>query len=126
MPAHLRHRPLPPRAVYLRHLRRNSLIASGLIAGSLFVGMLGYHELEGMNWMDAFLNASMILGGMGPVSQIQTTGGKLFAGCYAIFSGVVFITMSAVVLAPVLQRFLHRFHLAISPQEEPQQERKQA
>ena len=126
MPAHLRHRPLAPRAVYLRHLRKNVLIALGFISGSLFLGMLGYHEFEGMGWLDSFLNASMILGGMGPVNQLQTSGGKFFAGCYAIFSGVVFITMSAVVLAPVVHRFLHRFHLAIAPQEEPQQERKQA
>ena len=89
MPVHLRHKPLAPRAVYLRRLRRSILIALGFISGSLFLGMLGYRGFEGMNWLDAFLNASMILGGMGPVSQLQTTGGKFFAGCYAIFSGLL-------------------------------------
>jgi hypothetical protein len=83
--------------------------------------MLGYRAFERMSWLDAFLNAAMILGGMGPVSPLQTAGGKFFAGCYAIFSGVVFITMAAVVLAPVVHRFLHRFHLEITPQEEAPQ-----
>ena len=115
MTAELRHRPLPSRAVYLRRFGRNALIALGMVCGSLFVGMLGYGGFEGMSWVDAFLNASMILGGMGPVSPLQTVGGKVFAGCYAIFSGVVFITTAAVLLAPVLHRFLHRFHLDIRP-----------
>ena len=119
-----RHRPLPSRAVYLRRLRRSILIALGLVSGSLILGMLGYRGFEGMSWLDAFLNASMILGGMGPVSQLQTPGGKVFAGCYAIFSGLVFITMAAVVLAPIVHRFLHRFHLEITPDDESQQNRK--
>lgn len=123
MPVHLRHKPLPPRTVYLRRVRRSILIALGCISGSLFLGMLGYRGFEGMDWLDAFLNAAMILGGMGPVSPLRTTGGKFFAGCYAIFSGLMFITIAAVVLAPVVHRFLHRFHLDITPDEGPQQKR---
>jgi hypothetical protein len=115
MTAEIRHKPLPPRTVFLRRIGRNALIALGLVGGSLLVGMLGYRGFEGMGWVDAFLNASMILGGMGPVSPLQTVGGKVFAGCYALFSGVVFITAAAVLLAPVLHRFLHRFHLDITP-----------
>ncbi|MCY2925510.1 MAG: hypothetical protein NT031_08730 [Planctomycetota bacterium] len=75
--------------------------------------MVGYHGTEGLSWLDSFLNASMILAGMGPVDTLRTDGGKLFAGLYAIFSGVVFLTMCAVLLAPVIHRFLHRTHLDI-------------
>ena len=73
--------------------------------------MAGYHFLEKLPWLDAFLNASMILSGMGPVAPIQTSAGKLFAGCYALFSGLALITSIGVVFAPVFHRFLHRFHL---------------
>jgi hypothetical protein len=73
--------------------------------------MAGYHFLEKLPWLDAFLNASMILSGMGPVATIQTSPGKLFAGCYALFSGFALITSIGVVFAPVFHRFLHRFHL---------------
>jgi hypothetical protein len=109
--------------VYLRRLRARILIALGFISGALFLGILGYRSFEGMSWLDAFLNASMILGGMGPVSQLQTSGGKFFAGCYAIFSGVVFISTAAVVLGPIAHRFLHRFHLDIAPKAGPQEKR---
>ena len=89
-----------------------------LLGGSLGLGIWGYHRLEGLSGLDAFLNASMILTGMGPVNELHTTGGKFFAGCYAIFSGVVFLTMAAVLFAPVLHRFLHRMHLEIEPEDE--------
>ena len=72
---------------------------------------MGYHLLEGLSWLDAFLNAAMILGGMGPVSELKTSGGKLFAGCYALYSGIVFLLSVGVVLVPLLHRFLHHFHL---------------
>ena len=78
---------------------------------SLGIGMAGYHAFEGLSWLDAFLNAAMILSGMGPVAPIQTTAGKLFAGCYALFSGLALITTLAVIVAPVFHRFLHRFHM---------------
>lgn len=107
------HKPLPPRAHFVRKLARNILIAAVLLAASLFGGMVGYRVTEDMGWLDAFLNASMILGGMGPVDALRTLAGKLFAGCYAIFSGVVFLSMAALILAPVVHRFLHRLHLDI-------------
>jgi hypothetical protein len=80
-------------------------------AGSLAVGVVGYHVFEGLSWIDALLNASMILGGMGPVNAIHTTAGKLFASFYAIYSGLIFLVVAGVLLAPVIHRFLHRFHL---------------
>ncbi len=89
-----------------------------LLALSLAIGMAGYHGFEGLAWLDAFLNASMILTGMGPVAELHTPAGKLFAGCYAIFSGVVFLTTAAVVLAPVTLRFFHKMHLDIEPQDQ--------
>jgi hypothetical protein len=107
------HKPLPPFEVFILRLLRSGLVAVALIAGSLLIGMAGYHGFEGLGWLDAFLNASMILTGMGPVNEMKTDAGKLFAGCYAIFSGVVFLTTAAVLLGPAVQRFLHRTHLEI-------------
>ena len=101
---------LPRRAFYAR-VARSAGIAGAIVAGSLAVGMAGYHGFEGLSWLDAFVNASMILSGMGPVAQLQTNAGKLFAGCYALFSGLAFITAIGVVFAPVFHRFLHKFHL---------------
>ena len=83
----------------------------GIVALSLGVGMLGYRGFEGLPWLDAFLNASMILAGMGPVDTLHTTGGKLFAGCYAIYSGIALLTSVGLMFAPLVHRFLHRFHL---------------
>ncbi len=77
---------------------------------SLFGGMLGYHYLERMEWIDAFLNASMILSGMGPTGTLQTWGGKLFAGLYALYSGLTVIVATSIILAPVIHRLLHKFH----------------
>jgi len=76
------------------------------------IGMVGYHSIAGLAWIDAFQNAAMILAGMGPVDQMTTSAAKLFAGCYAIFSGLVFMTVMGIVLAPILHRVMHRFHLA--------------
>jgi hypothetical protein len=73
--------------------------------------MAGYHHLEKLPWLDAFTNASMILSGMGPLAPIQTSAGKLFAGGYALFSGIAFISSMGVVIAPIFHRFLHKFHL---------------
>jgi hypothetical protein len=86
--------------------------AASLVVGpSLIAGMIGYHLLEEMHWVDAFANAAMILSGMGPLTPLQTTGGKVFAGCYALYSGLVLILVSGLILAPVVHRLLHRFHL---------------
>ena len=81
------------------------------IVVALGVGMIGYHSFEQMSWVDAFVNAAMILSGMGPVSTLQTEGGKIFAGCYALFSGIALITIMGIIFAPVVHRFLHKFHL---------------
>jgi hypothetical protein len=82
-----------------------------LIGLSLVVGVIGYHYFEGMNWIDAFANASMILSGMGPFGPLTTSGGKIFAGLYALYSGLVVILATGVILAPLFHRVLHRFHV---------------
>ncbi len=87
------------------------LVALALLFSTLAIGMGGYHWLEDQTWIDAYLNATMILGGMGPVSELHTAGGKLFAGTYALFAGLVFVLAIGVVVAPVLHRAMHRFHL---------------
>jgi hypothetical protein len=105
-----RNEPLLPRHEYYRRLVRHGLFAVGLLAVGLGVGMCGYHFIEGQSWIDAFANAAMILSGMGPLDPLKTVAGKLFAGIYAIFSGVAFLTTVGILLAPVVHRFLHRFH----------------
>jgi len=101
---------IPPHQFILR-LAHSGIIAAVLIAVSLSIGMLGYHLLVGLNWIDAFLNASMLLGGMGPVNTPVSFGGKLFAGLYALYCGLVVILVAGVLLAPVAHRILHRFHM---------------
>ena len=107
-----RHQGLAPAHVFIRRLGKNLALAVAMIAASLAAGMAGYMYFEKLNVIDAFLNAAMILSGMGPVASMQSTGGKLFAGVYAIYSGVFIIATTAVILAPVIHRLLHRFHLA--------------
>ena len=107
-------KPLPSRRVFVARVARSFAIGSSIVAFSLGAGVLGYHELAELSWIDALLNAAMILTGMGPVNAIATTGGKLFATCYALFSGIAFLSVVALVFAPVLERFLHRFHLELS------------
>jgi hypothetical protein len=104
-------RPLLPTAAFLVRLVRHIGLALVIVAGALGVGVLGYHGFEGMSWIDATVNAAMILGGMGPVSPLHTYGGKLFAACYALFSGLLFIVVIGVAFAPVVHRFFHRFHM---------------
>lgn len=105
-----RHHPPLTRARFARRLLAHSALVLGLIALSLGIGMLGYVGFEHLSWIDAFLNASMLLGGMGPVHAPQTAAGKLFAGCYALYAGLVFIVVAALLFSPVLHRLLHRFH----------------
>jgi hypothetical protein len=102
-------RPLDRRHFYGR-LVTHGLLLVALIGLSLFAGMLGYVAFEQLSWLDAFLNASMLLGGMGPVNPPVHTAGKLFAGLYALYSGLVFLVAAALVFAPVLHRILHRLH----------------
>ena len=85
-------------------------MALGLLVASLALGMAGYATFEHLSWVDAFLNASMLLGGMGPVNAPQTEAGKLFAGIYALYAGLVFIVTAALIFTPVLHRLIHRFH----------------
>jgi hypothetical protein len=106
-----RHEPLIPRWRFLVRLATHALAAVALVVGALWLGMAGYHWFEGMSWLDAYVNAAMILGGMGPVAELHTTGRKLFAGSYALFSGMVFCVVVGIVFAPVVHRAMHRFHL---------------
>jgi hypothetical protein len=102
--------PLLPRKVYFRRLARHACLSLAIVGGSLGVGIVGYHFTEGMGWLDSLLNASMILGGMGPVGELKHDAGKWFASFYALYSGVAFLVMCGVLFAPVVHRFLHKFH----------------
>jgi hypothetical protein len=103
--------PLLPRPLFFRRAMLGAGIGFSLLSAALFAGMLGYHVTERLSWLDSFVNASMILAGMGPVAPMETSAGKLFAGCYALFSGLAFITIVGVILAPFVHRVFHRFHL---------------
>ena len=105
---------LPPRAFLERMLAHGGL-AGAIIALSLALGIVGYRATEGMSWLDAFLNASMILSGMGEITPLATSTGKLFAGLYALFSGLVILVTAAILVAPVVHRLLHRLHLEDEP-----------
>ena len=106
-----RHEPLISREEYLRRIARSGGMAFAVVLAALFLGVSGYHWIEGIPWVDAILNAAMILGGMGPVAELHTTAGKLFAAAYALFSGLMFIAVAGLFFAPVIHRFLHKFHL---------------
>lgn len=106
-----RSEPLLPRHRFVKRVAGHGLFAFTIIFVSLGIGIIGYHVLEGLSWIDSTVNAAMILGGMGPVNQLHTSAGKLFAAAYALFSGIVFLVAVAVLFAPVFHRFLHKFHL---------------
>ena len=106
-----RSEPLLPRRFFVRRLLRHLLVASAFAALSLLLGVVGYHRFAGLSWIDSLLNASMILGGMGPVGELATDSGKLFASFYALYAGVAFLATSAVLIAPVAHRLLHTLHL---------------
>lgn len=95
---------------FVRRLATHGATAVGLVAGSLWLGMAGYVYFEQLSWLDAFVNAAMLLGGMGPVNVLRTDGGKLFAGLYALYAGLVFLAVAGLLLAPFVHRLLHRFH----------------
>jgi hypothetical protein len=101
--------PIAPKR-FVRRLMVHLAAALGLLLLSLAMGMLGYVLFENLSWVDAFLNAAMLLGGMGPVNPPQTTTGKLFAGVYALYAGLVFIVTAAILFAPIFHRIIHRFH----------------
>jgi hypothetical protein len=96
---------------FLRRMVLSALLSAGVVSVALFAGILGYHAIAGLGWIDSLLNASMILTGMGPVDPMRSDSAKVFASAYALFSGVVFLSAMGVLIAPVFHRFLHKFHL---------------
>ena len=106
-----KHEPLLPRAAFVFRLGRSFGVTFLIVAVSLLMGSFGYHHFANLSWIDSLLNAAMILTGMGPVDHMSTTAGKLFSTFYALYSGIAFLTMMAVILAPFIHRLLHRFHL---------------
>ncbi|MCW5941623.1 MAG: hypothetical protein KIS66_05290 [Fimbriimonadaceae bacterium] len=101
--------PIPPREFFVRVLR-HALVAGVIVGLALGIGVLGYHRFAGLDWLDSLLEASMILGGMGPIQAPHTAPAKLFASFYALFSGLAFVAIAGVMIAPVAHRLLHRFH----------------
>lgn len=106
-----RHEPLISKRQFYIRVGYFALAAAVLLAISWFIGILGYHYFENLSWIDSTLNSAMILGGMGPVNELYTNAGKIFASIYAIFSGVIFLISVGVILAPVIHRLFHRFHV---------------
>lgn len=102
---------LAPQHIFLKRVFRGISLGLLLIVISLTIGMCGYHFFESMSWVDAFVNAAMILSGMGPMTPLQTAAGKMFAGFYALFSGLALIVIIGVIFAPVIHRFFHKFHM---------------
>ena len=99
-----------PAAKFRARIVRHALVALAFLSISIAIGMAGYMVFERLSLVDAFLNTAMLIGGMGPVNPPQTNSGKIFAGCFALYAGLVFIVTAAMILAPVLHRILHQFH----------------
>lgn len=108
-----RSQPLLPKRLFIRRVLFFFFVALAILAASLAIGVSGYHYLEGFTWVDAFMNAAMILGGMGPAGELHTNSGKVFASLYALFSGIVFLVVVGVLFAPIFHRFFHHLHLDI-------------
>lgn len=106
-----RHEKLLPRREFLKRLVKFGVVSIGLIIASLLIGMAGYYTFEGLSWVDAFLNAAMLMGGMGQISLLRTDAGKIFAGVYALYCGMVLLIAVGIFAAPIVHRFMHRFHL---------------
>ncbi|MDX6442993.1 MAG: hypothetical protein QOH71_67 [Blastocatellia bacterium] len=106
-----RNEKLAPRSVFIKRLLVAELFALGLIAIALMIGITGYHFIAGFDWIDSLLEASMILGGMGPIKELPNDTAKVFASIYALFSGLVFIGLMGIVLGPVVHRIMHKFHV---------------
>jgi hypothetical protein len=106
-----KHQKIAPAPVFIKRLLMFIGIAISLILLALIIGIAGYHWIAGLSWVDALLNASMILGGMGPVNPLPNTGAKIFASVYALFSGLVFIAVMGIVFSPFVHRMLHKFHI---------------
>jgi hypothetical protein len=112
------HERLLPRRAFLRRLAKYTLLSLALIVASLVIGMIGYHTLEGFSWVDSFLNAAMLMGGMGPVGVLRTDAGKIFAGIYALYCGLIELVAIGLFAAPIFHRFLHYFHLESQKKQE--------
>ncbi len=112
------YQPLLPRGQFYKRVFSHFLVAMGILLVSLGLGVLGYHLLENLPWLDSLLNASMILGGMGPVDVLHTIGGKWFASVYALFSGMVFLVIAGIIVAPIAHRLLHLMHADPEPESE--------
>ena len=97
--------------LFLKRLAKYALISLSIVIVSLFIGIIGYYVIEGYSWVDSFFNAAMLMGGMGPVGVLHTDGGKIFAGIYALYCGLVVLVAIAIFAAPIFHRFLHHFHL---------------
>jgi hypothetical protein len=110
--------PLLSRKQFVLRLLRCFGYAMVIVAFSLLLGTTGYHHIGELAWIDALLNSAMILTGMGPVDRMTTTAGKLFASFYALYSGIAFLTMMAVLLAPVVHRLMHKLHVDVEEEEE--------
>jgi hypothetical protein len=106
-----RSKPLLPRLKFIKRMISFALLSAGFVTFSLMVGMVGYRIFENFSWVDAFVNAAMLMGGMGPVNELHTDAGKIFAGIYSMYCGLMFIIAVGFLVAPVFHRFLHRFHL---------------
>jgi hypothetical protein len=105
------HEKLAPRSVFVKRVVASLAIGVALLAVALCIGIAGYHWLAGLDWLDSLLEASMILGGMGPINPLNNSAAKVFASVYALFSGVVFIALMGIVLSPLAHRMLHKFHI---------------
>lgn len=108
------HEKLLARNLFLKRLAKFALISLSLVLVSLAIGMVGYNSFEGFSWIDSFLNAAMLMGGMGPVNTLHTDAGKMFAGTYALYCGLIELVALGIFAAPILHRFLHHFHLESS------------
>jgi len=106
-----KHQKLVPITVFMRRMAAHVVLVILLVLGALSIGVIGYHFLAGLTWVDSFLNASMILGGMGEIDPLINTAAKVFASIYALFSGLVFIAIMGIFLAPIMHRVLHSFHM---------------
>jgi hypothetical protein len=106
-----KHQKIVPATVFMKRLLIFIAIAVFLILFALIIGIAGYHWIAGLDWVDALLNAAMILGGMGPVNLLTSAGAKIFASVYALFSGLVFIAVMGIVFSPIVHRMLHKFHI---------------
>lgn len=106
-----KYQPLAPLRVFYNRVVQGFLITLAIVAFSLALGTVGYHYAGDLGWLDALLNAAMILTGMGPVTPMTTTAGKLFSVFYCLFSGIAFLSLVAILMTPIYHRFIHRFHL---------------